>query len=388
MGQEAARREGKFSSSNRRDHPMPKLSAAQFEAEGFDPQGQWCLLYGPEYELKLRLREGIINRLIPAAEREYAVETIAAAKNTKVGAILNAAQTASTFTAARVLVVDAIESVANAEQRELAKKLSAAPGTTVILVEGTSSARVSDDRFRGDRKGRLSTELIKTVAEAGSAVECRSLGRQEAVPWIVGYARSLGTLIKPAVAALLVERVGLDLGRLAREVEKLSLLAEGGAGITKQHIDEVTARTPEDNIFAVGDAMGAGDVDQALSILRDLLQYQGVEPTTALAFIARQFRLIWQAKVLLDAGWRSGQEAPARAREMLPEDADILRYLDGRRWLADRLAGQARRFTWPQLHHAIRRVLDAELAIKGIREGISDSQLALEMLVVDLTRRK
>lgn len=367
---------------------MPKLSAADFEAQGADPQGQWCLLYGPEYELKVRLRAAIINRVIAPEEREYAVETIAVAKSAKAASIVNSAQTASAFTAARVVVVDNIENLANAEQRELAKHLSAAAGTTVILVEGAGGTRASDERFGSDRKGRLSTELIKAIAEAGSAVECRPPIRQEAAAWVVEYARSLGASIRPAVAALLVERVGLDVGRLAREVEKLALLAAGEAGITKQHIDEATARTPEDNIFAVGDAIGGGDIDQALSILRDLLQFQGVEPTTALAFIARQFRLIWQAKVLLDAGWRSGQDAPQQALEQLPEDADILRYLDGRRWLADRLAGQARRFTWAQMAHAIRRVLEAELALKGISGGISDPQLALEMLVVDLTRRR
>jgi len=365
---------------------MPKLTASEFIKRQHDPHGQWCLLHGPEYELKLRLKDAMIDRLVSPEDRGYAVETLAIAKGAKAGAVTGPAQTASAFTPVRVLVVDWVENLSNAEQRELARHLEAAQGTFVILVEGPRGRTESQRHTAGDGKGRLSTELVKAVAEAGSAVECRALGRDEAVAWIVDQARGLGTPIMPAVAALLVERVGTDLGRLAREIEKLSLVAIGERAISRQHVEEVTARTPEDNIFAVGDAIGAGDVDQALTVLRDLVQYQGVEPTTALAFITRQIRLIWQAKVLLDAGWRSGKDVPEEAEPLLPERGDIRQYLEGRGWLVNRLAGQARRFSWPQLAHAVRRALEAELALKGISEGVSEPRVALELLVVDLCR--
>ena len=366
---------------------MPKLSAAEFHAKGYDPQGQWCLLHGPEYELKLRARDAIIQHVVSPEDREYAVQTIAIGKGGKAGSIRGAAQTASTFTPARVLVVDWVENLSNAEQRELARDLRAAAGTTVILIEGPRGARAEyEGAGGGDKKGRLSADLIKAVAEAGSVVECRALTRDEAVARVMEQARSLGPPMKPAVAALLVERVGLDLGRLAREVEKLSLVASGEAAITRQHIEQASPRTPEDNVFAVGDAVGVGDVDQALAALRDLLYYQGLEPTTALAFIGRQFRLLWQVRILLDAGWHPGAEAPEQAATLLPEDSEILGYLDGRRWLINRLAAQSRRLSWPQLAHAVRRVLEAELALKGIAEGVSDPRLALELLVVDLCR--
>jgi DNA polymerase-3 subunit delta len=368
---------------------MPRLSAAEFHAKGYDPRGQWCLLHGPEHELKLRARDAIIQHLVSPQDREYAVQTIAIAKGGKASTISSAAQTASTFTPARVLVVDWVENLSNAEQRELARDLAAAPGTTVILIEGPRGARAQYEAAgAGDRKGRLSAELIRAISEVGSVVECRALTRDEAVARVVEHARSLGAAMKPAVAALLVERVGLDLGRLAREVEKLSLLASGEGAITRQHIEQATPRTPEDSIFAVGDAIGVGDVDQALGALRDLLHYQGVEPTTALAFIGRQFRLLWQMRILLDAGWRPGGEAPEQAAALLPEEGEILGYLDGRRWLVNRLAAQSRRFSWLQLAHAVRRVLEAELALKGIGEGVSDPRLALELLVADLCKRR
>jgi DNA polymerase-3 subunit delta len=365
---------------------MPRLTATEFINRQYDPVGQWCLLFGPEYELKVRLKEALIERLVAPEEREYAVETLAMAKGAKAGAVTGPARTASTFTPARVVVVDWVENLSNAEQRDLARHLEAAPGTVVILVEGPRGRTESQRQFAGDRKGRLSTELIKAVAEIGSAVECRAPTRDEAIAWVVDQARTLGTPVMPAVAAFLVERVGTDLGRLAREVEKLSLVALADRAITRQHVEEVTARTPEDNIFAVGDAVGAGDADQALTVLRDLMQYQGVEPTTALAFITRQIRLIWQTKVLLDAGWRSGQDVPEKAEPLLPERGDIRQYLEGRGWLVNRLAGQARRFSWPQLAYAVRRALEAELALKGMSEGVSDPRVALELLVVDLCR--
>jgi DNA polymerase III delta subunit len=365
---------------------MPRLSAAEFRQSNYDPQGQWCLLYGSEYELKLRLRDALIERLVAPEDREYAVQTVVVAKGAKAGVIAGAAQTASMLAMPRVLVVDWIENLSASEQRALADNLSVAPQTLVILIEGPRSGS-GEDRTRGAAKtGRLGRELIQAVADAGTAVECRALTRGEAVAWVVEQARELGTSIRPATGALLVERVGADLGRLAREVEKLSLLTGGEGEISKRDIEQATPRTPEDNIFAVGDAIGAGDGDQAMAALRDLVQFQGVEPTTALAFIARQIRLIWQAKILLDAGWRAGSQVPLPAEKLLPERSDVRQYLDGRRWLVERLARQARRFSWPQLAYAVRRLLAAELALKGMAEGVADHRIAVEMLVLDLCR--
>jgi len=365
---------------------MPKLSAAEFRQSNYDPQGQWCLLYGSEYELKLRLRDALIERLVAPEDREYAVQTVVVAKGAKAGVIAGAAQTASMLAMPRVLVVDWIENLSASEQRALADNLSVAPQTLVILIEGPRSGS-GEDRTRGAAKtGRLGRELIQAVADAGAAVECRALTRDEAVAWVVEQARELGTSIRPATGALLVERVGADLGRLAREIEKLSLLTGGEGEISKRDIEQATPRTPEDNIFAVGDAIGAGDGDQAMAALRDLVQFQGVEPTTALAFIARQIRLIWQAKILLDAGWRAGSQVPPPAEKLLPERSDVRQYLDGRRWLVERLARQARRFSWPQLAYAVRRLLAAELALKGMAEGVADHRIAVEMLVLDLCR--
>jgi DNA polymerase III delta subunit len=365
---------------------MAKVTAAEFRHSNHDPQGQWCLLLGPEHELKLRARSAIINRLVAPEDRGYAVETMTLAKGARAAAVIRAAQTPAMLGATRVVVVESIENLSAGEQRELARGLQAAPSTTVILVEGARGQH-GDDRPRGgDRAGRLSRELMEAVADAGSVVECHTPTRDDAAAWVAAEAHALGAAIKPATAAMLVERVGADLGRLSREVEKLSLLAVGDEGITTQHIEEATAPTPEDNIFAVGDAIGVGDGDRALAALRDLMLYQGVEPTTALAFIARQLRLIWQARVLLDAGWRGGAEVPAAAQALLPERNDIRQYLGGRRWLVNRLLGQARRFPWPRLIHAVRRVLTAELSLKGVGAGISDPRIALEMLALDLCR--
>ncbi len=364
---------------------MPRYSAAEFRQKDYDPQGQWCLLHGPEYELKLRLRDAMIERLVAPENREHAVETITLGRGAKAALITGPAQTVSMFSPARVLVVDWVENLPPAEQRDLARNLRAAPGTLVILIASSRGRRPGD---RGDQGARLSGELLNAVSGAGSAVECRAPTREEALAWVTAEARALGSLIKPAAAVLLVERVGADLGRLSREIEKLALSSGTPGQISRQDIEEATARTPQDNIFALGDAIGAGAPDQAMAVLRDLLHYQGVEPTTALMFIARQLRLVWQAKIMLDAGWRGGAEVPQAAQALLPEGSEMLQYLDGRRWLVNRLLGQARRFGWPEIAYAVRRVLAAELSLKGLGEAAADPRAALEMLVLDLCRRR
>jgi hypothetical protein len=171
---------------------------------------------------------------------------------------------------ARVLVADGIENLSPAEQRQLARNLRAAPGTLVILIASSRGRRPGD---RGDRGDHLSRELMSAVSQAGSVVECRAPTREEAVAWVTAEARALGSVIKPAAAVLLVERVGADLGRLSREIEKLSLCSRTPGQISRQDIEEATPRTPQDNIFALGDAIGGGDGDDVVvGVL------QGVEP--------------------------------------------------------------------------------------------------------------
>src|SRR6185503_8695122 len=95
--------------------------------------------------------------------------------------------------------------------------------------------------------------------------------------------------------------------RIAVEIEKLSLFAAEGRGIS---LDDISALVPDarsTTIFALVGALGRRDRARALEVL-DTLAKEGEYLPLALSFLAGQFRLALAAK---EANLRSPQQIQA-----------------------------------------------------------------------------
>ncbi|MBM7868017.1 DNA polymerase III subunit delta [Heliobacterium gestii] len=208
--------------------------------------------------------------------------------------------------------------------------------------------------------------LYKTIEKAGQAVEIKKLSDSDLRNWAAQRATAMQLPFEAEALRLLVDRVGDDLGRLVLEMEKLrNFLGEPSPKrrVTPERVRRLVPATPEDNVFAIADALGDGRVDDALRIARDLVR-NGQHPIPLLFLIIRHVRQLLRLKELAATGLRKNDWA----REMkLP--AGIVRKLES----------QADRFPREELRRLYHRLTAADVSIKT---GAGEAQQTLELCLL------
>jgi DNA polymerase-3 subunit delta len=189
-------------------------------------------------------------------------------------------------------------------------------------------------------------KLGPMIEKVGAIIKCEAESADTARRWVVARAPERhGVEVEPAAAALLVERLGADLGRLDNEVAKLAASigapvdGKGKKGrlpmVTTEAAAELVGVTREEDMWTIKDALLSGDPEAALHQLHAILDRSGkdqaVPVTWACIDAARQLHSLAQ-------GLRQGKNVfslagtlkiwpPARAEAM----AAVARKLDPRR---------------------------------------------------------
>lgn len=229
---------------------------------------------------------------------------------------------------------------------------------------------------------------------------------REGEAWLMAQARKAGKQISPEAVAEMLLRCGLREEMLLQEWEKVLLYTEGRPRIEVEDVQAVVTASPEASTFDLVDALAEQRVEEALEVLRRLFE-QRVPPLMILGMVLRQFRLLLQARTLIEGRafpepiWhdtaRAFQEAlqrkDASGRSLLEQCREQWGSLlpQGRSSLLSlhpfpfwKVMRQAERFSLPVLACAFQRLAQADLALKG---NLFPPETALEMLVVDLCHR-
>lgn len=183
--------------------------------------------------------------------------------------------------------------------------------------------------------------------------------------WVREEARRMGGQFTQEAAAALVAHIGNDTQLASLEINKLLLYVDCKRAVEAEDVEELTAQAGQADVFAMVDALAAGNTRQALGMLHRLLETQ--EPLSLFGMITRQFRLLLQARELMDEG--KGSHV---AGEMhLPN------------FVADKLTNQARRFSMAQLEAIYHRLLAMD---EEMKTGQIPADLALDTFVAGLAR--
>jgi DNA polymerase-3 subunit delta len=186
------------------------------------------------------------------------------------------------------------------------------------------------------------------------------------VRWLVGHAKKLGLDLPEDVAEDLTSRCSGDKMRLLQETEKLALYA-GDRTATHRDVSALCPPDVQSNIFAFVDSLAAGERDEALRLLEDLISTD--EPPLRLTFmIRRQFQLVARARALLERG--------------IPRK-EIAGKLKVPPFVARKLEEQARKLDEEDLERALARIQDLESGLKG-GSNLSDER-QVEMAVLALS---
>ena len=363
------------------------------KSENIPTQGVWLLVQGDEEHLKRQLVERLRGQLLEAGDEfnldqldvserwEGVVETAEQSKRerlpTRAEKILALAQALPFLGGGRLVIVRNADLLSADAQKRLAKGLESVPAMNHVLL-------ITGDGGTSRKAAKLANDLLKGITQHGTVYDCSPLSEEEALQWVRDKVKAWEQTIEPAALMLLIQRAGTELRRLQIEVEKLSLMAGEGGRIRTQDVELMTPKMAEESVFRLADAVAARDAAQAMGVLHELLAVQLEQPARIFPLIIRQFRLIWQTKVLLDAGWRPKQDPEAfpAAMALLPEQ-NAGAQLKG--WMGNKLAGQARQLSWEQLDAAYQALLECDMAGKAI-EGVprQEMDIALEMLCAKL----
>lgn len=259
--------------------------------------------------------------------------------------------------------------------------------------QGRSSAgkKQAEDDGADDLKGRrqkgLQSELVKAVKTHGLVITFEKL-RADALSSLVrqAIARTGKKIELPALESLTRYLAG-NSASVATEVEKLAAYVGDRDKITASDVDAVVTKSPEDRIFQLINAIATRQPERALHMLNETLSASGRpddEVPRVLAMIARQFRLLYQAKYIKNMTRETtASTVPEDLQAMLARDHNPLAQPDfSRRQIFE----QADAFTMDELRRYLKHVLVCELSVKGLGNQGGTPRLNLEMLVLRLSQ--
>ena len=247
------------------------------------------------------------------------------------------------------------------------------PSNHLVLIEPAPRGR--DNREGVGRSPLL--RLLRNVPDADIVEfgELKTWGRDgpsEVGRWLHARAQERGIAIEDRAIDALVELMGANLRSLAQELDKLAAYAaaRGEGPITAAHVDLLTPLARDENIFAIVDAIVEGRADQALQLLRRVLDDGSVAPGYLQVMVARQLRHLVRATELL--------ERHASQQEI----ADATGLRGG--FPLTKLMRQARQTSRAATEANLR---DLEAADFSVKTGRMIDELALELVVCRLAAR-
>ncbi|HHX78098.1 MAG TPA: DNA polymerase III subunit delta [Firmicutes bacterium] len=274
-------------------------------------------------------------------------------EDTSLGAVMEKVYTGDIFAARKIiklkepLFLD--KGAKEEEEAALLQYIESGPGDTIIVVLAA----------RPDKRRKL----FRRITAARAAYLFAPLKGRLLLNWVVTRAASLGKRISREAAEMLAAYAGDNIGRLARELEKIALYLGEEETIEATAIETMVSPGLSADIFALVDSLGEGD--RSIKILKEML-FRGEPPVKILFMISRQLQLLYRARFLLE------ERLPAK---------EVASRLSLAPFAASKVAAQSRKWTEPALAGAIKLTRDTDRAIKT---GAKPPALALEMLLLGL----
>ena len=222
-----------------------------------------------------------------------------------------------------------------------------APATTLVIMGGVIGA---------------GNPLLKALGSVAQVRRFDPLRGPRLQDWIVQRAKAREAALSARAVQLLAEFSGGNLRLLDQELAKLALYA-GARTIEEEDVAGLVSSVKEASIFEMVDAFVEGQPGAAMRALDRLLE-QGTPAPLILTMLARQLRLMVQAKSL--EARNVGQSGMASALGLRSD------------YVLRKTVQQSRSYSLEALKSLYRRLEETDLAIKTGRVA---EDLGLEMLV-------
>ena len=205
-------------------------------------------------------------------------------------------------------------------------------------------------------KSERTGDWVKFLRKQKGYQEYKAYQGVELVRWLCQKAKTEGSLIEPAVAEHLIDRVGVDLFTLDNELQKLSVYPK----VTRDLVNQLTTASPNSQIFELLNSLLQGDVERSL-ILYEEQRQQKNEPLAMLG------ALLWQLQILLTVKTSS---------KSVEETA---RYFELHVFPVKKALSSVRRMSWKYLNKLLELCWQAE---RNIKVDFMNPDEALRYLIV------
>ncbi|MFZ5649636.1 MAG: DNA polymerase III subunit delta [Bacillota bacterium] len=327
------------------------------------------LFFGPEVYLRREAVKKVRDTLLPEGAGDFSHVTLDAGE-TPVSEIVSLALMSPLFSQRRLLVVknagffspdksatdsgDESRPHPGKEETRLLKYLASPNPDTCLVFDAGENV---------DRRKKTFKEISKT----GKAIEFSLLRTDELTRWLDKQARLSGKSLAPGAAAEILARAGNTLQSLSQEIHKLISYAGESSSITPEDVAAATPPHPEEDVFAVVDAIGERNIKRAIEGINRLVR-QKHPPPVILAMVARQIRLILR----IGEAVRSGSQG------------EIIRRLGIHPYVARKISAQQKNFDRKQLIRSLSSLHHLDV---GVKSGRQDFLPAMENLLINICRK-
>jgi len=149
-------------------------------------------------------------------------------------------------------------------------------------------------------------KLFKMVEKHGATVEVSHLKARDVRGWLNSKLAELNKKMASDAIEYFLGIVSImstvSLGFLHNELEKIALFTQKKSVISQQDLVEIMSAIPEISVFSMIDAVSQRQVGKALQLIGEQMQ-AGEHPLKLISLLARQVRMMWQAKDMAQQGY-------------------------------------------------------------------------------------
>ncbi len=295
--------------------------------------------------------EKLIEKLLPPAERMTALFT-PDPKHVLVNEVLDELRTLPFLAQKKVVVISDSDKFIS-DNRQLLENYFDNPCPTAALILTVES-------------WPSNTKLAKKLPECGKLIAVTEPKGRQLNKRLIQYASDAhNKQLTWDASELIIELAGDQLGRLYTEIDKLAIFSQTQKEITIEHIESLIGRNRLFNAFEVIDSCLAGNSQQAVSRLREMLAADRSAEYTVVGAFAYHIRKMFRAKAMLNKGLRT-DEIAKRVRVWSIKQAFF---------------EQLKKLTLQQIGSLLERLALIDYKIKT---GRTKANIAIEQLVLSL----
>ncbi|WP_066758256.1 DNA polymerase III subunit delta [Crocinitomix algicola] len=324
----------------------------QFKKKDYKPV---YFLQGEEPFYIDRIVELATTTILDESERDFN-QTVVYAKDTPAIDVVDAASRLPMMSERQVVVVkEAQEYKANAW--EVFESYIQSPANSTVLIFAHKYKKL-------DKRSRF----YKLLKKNAIVFESEQVKEYNLAEWIKKYIREKNYEITDKGTALLVEFIGNDLSRIAKELEKLFILVPDGGQINEKHIEENIGISKDYNVFELVNAILEKNVLKANKIIN----YFARNPKAAhLIFVLSNLHTLYQR--LFKAHF-AGTEDPRQLASLLGMHP----------YPAKELLLNKRKHPAKQISRNFSLLREYDLRLKGVGDKGTDQGELLKELVYKL----